>query len=62
MEQLVDSPPVVPSLDAPVPQMAEQFVDVLYLVAKCEKEMERLEDLVLMRAPVSAADSEAWRR
>ena len=29
MEQLVDSLPVVPSLDAPVPLMVEQLVDVL---------------------------------
>ena len=62
MEQLVDSPPVVPSLDAPVPLMAEQLVDVLSLVAKYEKEMDRLEDLILTGAPLSAADREAWRR
>ena len=62
VEQLVDSPPVVPSLDAPVPLMAEQLVDVLSLVAKYEKEMDRLEDLILTGAPVSAADKEAWRR
>ena len=62
MEQLVDSPPVVPSLDAPVPLMAEQLVDVLSLVAKYEKEMDRLEDLILTGAPVSSADREAWRR
>ena len=43
VEQLVDSPPVVPSLDAPVPLMAEQLVDVLSLVAKYEKEMDRIE-------------------
>ena len=48
MEQLVDSPPVVPSVDAPVPLMAEQLVDVLSLVAKYEKEMDRIEDLVLV--------------
>ena len=62
MEQLVDSPPVVPSLDAPVPLMAEQLVDVLSLVAKYEKEMDRIEDLVLVGAPVSSDHREAWRR
>ena len=59
MEQLVDSPPVVPSLDAPVPLMVEQLADVLSLVAEYEKEMDRIEVLVLMGAPVSAADREA---
>ena len=62
MEQLVDSPPVVPSLDAPVPLKVEQLADVLSLIALYEKEMDRLEDLILTGAPVSAADREAWRR
>ena len=56
VEQPVDSLPVGPSLDAPVPLVAEQLVDVLSLVAKYEKEMDRLEDMILMGAPVSAAD------
>ena len=59
VEQLVDSPPVVPSLDSPVPLMAEPLVDVPFLVAMYEK---RLEDLILTGAPVSAAEREAWRR
>ena len=62
VEQLVDSAPVVPSLDAPVPLMAEQLVDVLSLVAKYETEMDRLEDRILQGSPVSKADKEAWRR
>ena len=37
-------------------------MDVLSLVAKYEKEVDRIEDLVLMGDPVSAADREAWRR
>ena len=61
-EQVDDSAPVVPSLDAPVPLMAEQLVDVLSLIAKCEKEMDRIEDLILVGSPVSTADREAWRR
>ena len=62
VEQLVDSPPVVPSLDAPVPLMVEQLADVLSLVAEYEKEMDRIEDLILVGSPVSTADREAWRR
>ena len=37
-------------------------MDVLSIVAKYEKEMDRLEDLIPTGAPVSAADREAWRR
>ena len=62
MEQLVDSPRVVPSLDAPVPLIVEQLADVLSLVAEYEKEMDRIEDLILVGSPVSTADREAWRR
>ena len=62
VEHIVDSAPVVPSLDAPVPLMAEQLVDVLSLVAEYEKEMDRIEDLILVGSPVSTADREAWRR
>ena len=42
--------------------MEEQLVDILSLVAKYEKEMDRIEDLVLTGALVSSADREAWRR
>ena len=62
VEHIVDSAPVVPSLDAPVPLMAEQLVDVLSLVEEYEKEMDRIEDLILVGSPVSVADREAWRR
>ena len=62
VEHIVDSAPVVPSLDAPVPLMAEQLVDVLSLVAEYETEMDRLEDRILQGSPVSTADREAWRR
>ena len=62
MEQLVDSPLVVPSLDAPVPLPVEQLADVLSLVAEYENEMDRIEDLILVGSPVSTADREAWRR
>ena len=62
VEHIVDSAPAVPSLDAPVPLMAEQLVDVLSLVAKYEREMDRLEDRILQGSPVSTADREAWRR
>ena len=62
VEHIVDSAPVVPSLDAPVPLVVEQLVDVLSLVAKYEKEMDRLEDRILQGAPVSAAEKAAWRR
>ena len=62
VEHIVDSAPVVPSLDAPVPLMAEQLVDVLSLVAEYETEMDRLEDRILQGFPVSTADREAWRR
>ena len=60
VEHIVDSAPVVPSLDAPVPLMAEQLVDVLSLVAEYETEMDRLEDRILQGSPVSTADREAW--
>ena len=49
-EQIVDSALEVPSPDAPVPLMAEQLVDVLSLMAKHEKEVERIEDLILVGA------------
>ena len=62
VEHIVDSAPVVPSLDAPVPLVAEQLVDVLSLVAEYETEMDRLEDRILQGSPVSTADREAWRR
>ena len=54
VEQLVDAAPCLP----------EQLVDVLSLVAKYEKEMDRIEDLILILqgAPVSAAEKAAWRR
>ena len=48
MEHIVDSALVVPTLDAPVPLMAEQLVDVLSLIAKYEKEIDRIEDLILV--------------
>ena len=55
----------VSALDALVPLMAEQLVDVLALLEKQEKEeerMDRLEDMMLEGKSVSAADLEAWRR
>ena len=51
VEHIVDSAPVVPPLDAPVPLMAEQLADVLSLIAKYEKEMDRIEDLILVGYP-----------
>ena len=62
VEQLVDAAPCLPALDAPVPLVVEQLVDVLSLVAKYETEMDRLEDLILTGAHVSAAEKAAWRR
>ena len=62
VEQLVDAAPCLPALDAPVPLVVEQLADVLSLVAKYEAEMDRLEDLILTGAHVSAAEKAAWRR
>ena len=62
VEELVDSPAVVPSLDAPLPLVVEQLADILSLVEEYEKEMDRIEDLILVGSPVSTADREAWRR
>ena len=62
VEQLVDAAPCLPALDAPVPLVVEQLVDVLSLVAKYETEMDRLEDRILQGALVSAAEKAAWRR
>ena len=62
VEHIVDSAPVVPSLDAIVPLMAEQLVDVFSFVAKYEKEMDMIEDLILVGSLVSIADREAGRR
>ena len=62
VEQLVDATPCLPVLDAPVPLVAEQLVDVLSLVAKHDMEMDRLEDRILQGSPVSVAEKEAWRR
>ena len=59
LEQLVGAAPCLPALDAPVPLLVEQLVDVLSLVAKYEKEMDRLEDRILQGAPVSAAEKAA---
>ena len=42
--------------------MAEQLVGVLSFMAKHEKEMDRIEDLILVGSPVSTADREAWGR
>ena len=60
--QVVDAVPGLPALDVPVPLKVEQLADVLSLIAQYEKEMDRIEDLVLIGAPVSTADREAWRR
>ena len=60
--QVVDAVPGLPALDVPVPLKVEQLADVLSLIAQYEKEMDKIEDLVLMGAPVSTADREAWRR
>ena len=59
VEQIVDSAPDVPSLDVPVPLLAEQPLDVLALLKKQEMEEETR---ILEGAPVSAADRQAWRR
>ena len=42
--------------------MVGQLADALSLVAEYEKEMDRIEDLILVGSPVSTADREAWRR
>ena len=62
VDQTVNAVPGLPSLDVPVPLMVEQLADVLSLIAQYEKEMDRIEDLILVGSPVSAADREAWRR
>ena len=66
LTDLVRFAPMVQVLDAPVPLMAEQLVDVLALLEKQEKEeearMDRLENMILEGKSVSAADKEAWRR
>ena len=51
VEQLVDAAPCLPALDALVPLVVEQLVDILSLVAKYETEMDRLEDRILQGAP-----------
>ena len=51
VEQLVDATPCLPVLDALVPLVAEQLVDVLSLVAKHDMEMDRLEDRILQGSP-----------
>ena len=60
--QVVDAVPGLPALDVPLPLKVKQLADVLSLIAQYEKEMDRIEDLVLMGTPVSTADREAWRR
>ena len=62
VEQLVAAMPGLPALDAPVPLVKEQLVDVLSLKAKYDLEMDKLEDRILQGFPVSAAEKEAWRR
>ena len=55
VEHVVETFVFVPVLDAPVPLMAEQLVDVLALVEKQDREeearMDRMEDLILEGAP-----------
>ena len=62
MEQIVDAAPGLPALDALVPLVVEQLVDVLAFVEEQKKQedarMDQLEDRILM----SAADVAAWRR
>ena len=60
LTDLVRFAPMVQVLDAPVPLMAEQLVDVLALLE--EARMDLLENMVLEGKSVSAADKEAWRR
>ena len=66
VEQIVDAAPGLPVLDALVPLVVEQLVDVLAFVEEEEKQeegmMDWLEDMILKGAPVSAADVAAWRR
>ena len=62
VEQIDDSAPDVPCLDALVPLMAEQLVDGLSLMAKHEKEMDRIDHLIFVGSLVSTADRDAWRR
>ena len=60
VEDVVETFVPVPVLDAPVPLLAEQLVDVLALLEKQEKEeeprMDRLEDMILEGKSVSAAE------
>ena len=66
VEHVVETFVSVPVLRAPVPLMFEQLVDVLALLEKQEREeeagMDRIEDLILEGAPVSAAHRATWRR
>ena len=62
MDQIVDAVPGLPRLDVLLPLMVEQLADVLSLIAEHEKEMDRIEDLILVGSPVSTADRKAWRR
>ena len=66
VEQIVDASPGLPMLDASVPLMVEQLVDVLAFVEAVEQEeearMNGSEDLILKGAQVGAADVAAWRR
>ena len=66
LTDLVRFAPMVQVLDAPVPLMSEQLVDVLALLEKQEKEeearMDLLEIMILEEKSASAADKEAWRR
>ena len=55
MDPTVDAVPGLPALDTPVPLMVKQKVE------EYEVRMDRIDDLVLVGAPVSAADREAWR-
>ena len=61
VDQFVDAVLRLPALDVSVPLMVEQLADVLSLIAQYEKEMARIEDLILVGSPVSNADREAWR-